>query len=576
MMTIQSFSSNHPLYEDTVTQYGPAYYFITEPIHSLLGLPLTQHGVRFKTAIYWLLCVLCATSIVHRLSGSRSIGLLTGLLTSVHLDKLALEPGHPQELTLFLSLFSLWCVSHANRNSLSLWILSATAVGTVGMIKLNCGFVASLPLLLTCLRALPTTKYWCRWCQKISLILLAILVCLAVGVTMPRIDLQEPIKILACIVPIVLMLSWSAIVYRVGLLIPTRQCTINAVSPFGPVVLTLAFISALFLGWTRWNNTPWTMVYWGMVGQHTTGFAQTFFHPIIASPVPIAVALTLIVSRRNRFALSLMVVFCFVSVVGLTLFTLLKPLEHGLVPRGASQWLSIVGPALSIGLLDFRKRVEKGRIALAGFTALSPWIAFPTPGTQVMIGTVPAILTLGVLLADSIHYSKSITNNRLGFQSLPRMGIAICVGVGISSCVVTAIRWRDGSSLAQPGSEWIHIAPQLAAQERAIADRIRETGAEYLVFDGHTHNRFFFWTKCKPLTAANPTFWPQLLTQRDQQKWQSEIEKCKSLCVLIPLEADLLARGKAESLRQTMRANTQFKEIGSSGWKIGVRRQIDE
>ncbi len=78
------------------------------------------------------------------------IAVFVSAVFHLHLHKLALEPGHPQEWILVLSLAAIWIVvGHGSYK----WLFAAILVGMIGMTKINCGFIFAIPLIVQSLYA---------------------------------------------------------------------------------------------------------------------------------------------------------------------------------------------------------------------------------------------------------------------------------------------------------------------------------------------------------------------------------------------------------------------------------------
>lgn len=531
MMTIKTFLAGQTLYSQTHTQYGPAYYLLTGSLHDVVGIPLTQDGVRLKTVAFWTLSTILAYSILRRLKAAIPISLFFSTLFHLHLNKLALEPGHPQEWILLLSLLSFWYVVGTNRYR---WLLAAIAVGLVGMIKINCGFLFAVPLIIQALFAYKQDR--------------------------------------------------------------AQRYAIYQVFAGGAGVAAIVFVLSLGMGITA------EQFLWGLVGQHR-GFTNDFFHLIPVSKAAVLFGLLCLVAyawsrysvRRGcgeansdidgvRTGGDKTLIFLVLTAVLVAAYQTVSdwwsPLVHGLEPRGASTWLVVIGPALSIWLLRSDEPARSLSPYVIAVTWLAPLMAYPTPGTQLTLGTSFGWIVLGVLAsfccrslatyAAPQNLSTDRTNLRFEAENL-RLLPLMSISLGIMVSVVGWQRWLGYSPIGLRGSEWLRLDPATCEQELQIARAIASTGCERLVFDGHNHNRFYFWTDTEPLTAANPTFWPRMLTIEEQQRIQSVLQENTSLCMVIPPESDALSSERTGAVRASYYEGWEETErIGD--WRVGVRR----
>ena len=62
MLSLASFSAGNPLYDETYTQYGPAFFMLESAFHKVTGLPISHDVTRMKTIGVWLICSLSLTS----------------------------------------------------------------------------------------------------------------------------------------------------------------------------------------------------------------------------------------------------------------------------------------------------------------------------------------------------------------------------------------------------------------------------------------------------------------------------------------------------------------------------------
>jgi hypothetical protein len=530
-MTIKTFLAGETLYSQTHTQYGPAYYLLTGSLHEVLGIPLTQDGVRLKTVAFWSLSTLLVYSILRRLKTAIPIALFFSTLFHLHLNKLALEPGHPQEWILLLSLLSFWYVAGASRYR---WLLAAIAVGLVGMIKINCGFLFAVPLIVQALFAYKQDS--------------------------------------------------------------AQRYAIYQVFAGGAGAAVIVFVLSLGMGITA------EQFLWGLVGQHR-GFANDFFHLIPVSTSAVLFGLLCLgacVWSRNSVrreceetnfgsngdvdvsdkALTLLVLTAVLVAAYQAASDWWSPLVHGLEPRGASTWLVVIGPALSIWLLRSDEPVRSLSPYVIAVTWLAPLMAYPTPGTQLTLGTSFGWVVLGLLASFCFrslanhpspqNFSTDRTKILFGTRNVGLLPL-MSVSLGILVSIVGWQRWLGYSPIGLRGSNWLRLDPVTCKQELEIARAIEKTGCDRLVFDGHNHNRFYFWTDTEPLTAANPTFWPRMLTIEEQKRIQSVLQEDTSVCMVIPPESNALSSERTRAVRASYYQGWEETErIGD--WRVGVRR----
>jgi hypothetical protein len=525
MMTLKTFLQGERLYTQTHTQYGPAYYLLTGSLHDVMGIPLTQDGVRLKTITFWCFATILVYSILRRLQTLPTVAFIFSLLFHLHLHKLALEPGHPQEWILVLSLLSFWLIVGNNRAK---WFLAATLVGMIGMIKINCGLIFAIPLIV---QSLLSTK-------------------------------SNATRITA----VVMVIAGGAI--------------------------SAASICAV----TMAMGIPVEKIFWGLIGQHR-GFANEFFHVVPLSTLSIAYTVlcvlliykawnsNLATSMHNRirhdhwlqwrFGLTLVAV-----VIGAFLVALdwMNPLIHGLEPRGAANWLILVGPVTSLWLLKMESSARPYRLYIVLATFLSPLMAYPTPGTQLSLGTALSWIVFGLIMSASVQglvtklqaiqqgeFSSALCTACARLKLLLPATMVLCLVSGSTAWY----RWFRFSPLKLRGSELLRLDPSIREREFKIAQAIKRTGCTHLVFDGHNHNRFFFWTDLEPLTAANPTFWPRMLTEDEKKRVISSLQASGKVCMVVPPESDFLASDRTKSVRQAF--YNSWQEIEQvDNWKIGV------
>ena len=137
MVSLQQHLKGGALFDDVYSQYGPAWYAIQSTFHRAFSLPVTHDITRFKTIVVWVLASSLAAFVVWNLTKCRTISLGSLLLAFLHLDRLVLEPGHPQELALLCVLAVLAIGTHRNSSVRGLWLLVMSAVVAVAVMTLS-------------------------------------------------------------------------------------------------------------------------------------------------------------------------------------------------------------------------------------------------------------------------------------------------------------------------------------------------------------------------------------------------------------------------------------------------------
>jgi hypothetical protein len=572
MMTLQTYMQGHRLYGETHTQYGPAFYFITAPLHSLLNWPLTQTGVRIKTILLWGLAVWFVHAIVRRMSNSNVAAVATALLALLHLDKLTLEPGHPQEITLICSLLALFLFTRsmyvatdvpASLLSMSSWTIVGFVVGILGLVKLNCGVVVAIPLLLTAaLQSDFGRRFW--WC----LLLVAIGPALLIA-WLAREHFAASLWAL-----------WLAAC--AGLLIHRSIANVKEHSPrslcyFGCVSLGGAMAVATVLGLAMLQGISTVELWFGLVGQHSD-FADFFFRPIgLSAPAFLglvfgigALSTRLVEPFKDvaKFAI-------WVVTATLIAFTAAMPLEHGMHARGAGLFLAWAAPGWIVWFWRNEVGNSPKKLILGLVAILSPLIAFPVSGTQVQVGTLPGLIVIGILLGEYLvalaqqRASDPIVERCLRYPIVRKWIFTCTILTFVSASVVHWVRYAKGQPLGLIGSAYMRLPESIAAEQKAISKAIVQSGASHLLFEGTNHNRFYFWTGVKPLTPANPTFWPVMLVDGERSALADAIDRNERLCVVRVPNYEWLYFDKATEIRDRIEERWEPSEaIGE--WQVGI------
>ena len=583
MLTMQTFFEGHPLYQDTYSQYGPAFYFLQTPIHDWFNVPITHDIVRLKTVLTWLMLIAGFGYLASIATGNRWFGLLAGLLLTLHIDKLALEPGHPQEIIALAGVAALIALSRRASG----WLLVAGILAAfAGITKLNAGVTVALPLLFAA-----------TWSCRASVLNRGILFvtglcCVALPGLLGVVCLLEaingtadaPVKtpLLSAFWPAVLTLSalltWIA-ANRAQPVAELSQKENAAASSQNAVWLVIAgglFGAVVLCAWALSKGNTTNDLVWGLLLQHsfmTKAFVihvlPTPWEVLSASCLAVLVIRCMVMGRQTRWSdgISAFIMgFLLIAIVWIAIDAFF-PMPHGLWNRGAAHVLATVGPLLMP--LVVLQRATRLRVALAMTGCLGPLLAYPTPGTQLTLGTAVIFVGLIVLFHDVLAdaklpvWTKAISVHRV---------IQLVAIVLVLATVTSSLRWLNYESLDQPGCRYVRLESKRAEREKAVAAAIRSTSASTLVFDAQNHDRYFFWTGKKPLTAISPTFWPAMITDWQQKRIGEALDREEQVCV-VKVGKQIQPQYSGE-LRAKIAADFKLiKQIDD--WQIGIRTRSD-
>jgi len=146
MLTQKTLAAGHPLYDQTYTQYGPAYYAWKQLLHAATGLRLSHDSTALFTTATLMAAVLLCAGYVARMTRSLLLTVLACFGVFYLLQVLMYEPGHPQEFCVLLLAAMLFVSTFlvTGRHTGALLGLLGFLVGLLGMTKPNLGVYAAV------------------------------------------------------------------------------------------------------------------------------------------------------------------------------------------------------------------------------------------------------------------------------------------------------------------------------------------------------------------------------------------------------------------------------------------------
>jgi hypothetical protein len=578
MISVRSFLEGKPLYDATYTQYGPAQFAIVGGLHWLTGLPISHDITRLKTLVVWMTAAGLCALIVGRISQSRWGALCAGVLAFLHLERLAMEPGHPQELCLLAMLGVLAASTWLDARWKSVWLWSGIGLlaAVVLATKVNLGVYLTLGIVLA-IAAQRRHGFGQHW-------------------------LTTAIILGACALPWLLMrkylTTWEgaqlATVVTVGITTwwrwereaPAAESLNESVGwrQLAPLV------AALLVGWiglvavALWHGTTWAGMYDGLVGQNLrfAGFVQRL-RPLYPWAAASAVA-ALVVSRSGRRDPLWPAV---ASAVGLVLVAwqdgldTFLPLRSGIYDRGHARLLVSLATPWAAWLLLSRDETASrpfARRMLVAAAVLQPLTAFPIAGTQMAVGSLPLLLILTIAAAEGLRRLAESPDTVLTPDTawwgarLDQVGRLLPWGIGAVLLVRAAwlaLLFSQMQPLDLPGARWLRQPPSSLTEKRELATLLRESSDTFLCVQAG-YCSLYFWSEVEPPTGYNTTVWPYLFGPERQAEIVASLERHSQAAIVFDTNELPPASMKSVVLEYVREHYEPTERVGK--WEIWRKR----
>lgn len=586
LWTLIHHREGHVLYEEVFSQYGPAFYVLDASLRSLIPFAYTTDGQRWQTLIFWIASTVLLLRSVDRLVPRSESQSMTRAYTSTglflfaaiaffwHQEKLALEPGHPQIWCSLLICASIYLTAARYPSRVSIAssvvpLLQGILAGTLFMIKPNVGIFL--------LAAFPSGYLW-SVARASRTHALADAVYTVALIALPWCLMWQQLHAMeAWVLPWIV--STSILGLRLTMAHLHTSSSTSETYESIPSIACLSRISigaglsvAFFVAWSITQDVSLKTLMQGLFGQHGSLLSH-YFHPAIRSPWGwLAVCmftmgfLSLLATNMSRWSrgmnwrLPTRVQWgCFFIIVGPTLISMnlmegVFPLIHGLEPRGCSEAILALSPAIVVGWLVLRlapvtttttnlstvcAMTCSHRIVIATIAAIAafqPLIAYPVPGTQLSLGTLPLVLLLvdGFRIAwvenhfapfySWLKQSKDVVYPRFNPAALRAVGVMIvCVPV-----LISGYRYLSRNSLDLPGAALLRLDDQQSQRIRDCVKTVQESHVDSLAFRWHNRPSWYLWTQLPPPHCQLPPSWTYLLSedlQRQQLQQYGRLER---------------------------------------------------
>ena len=165
-----------------------------------------------------------------------------------------------------------------------------------------------------------------------------------------------------------------------------------------------------------------------------------------------------------------------------------------------------------------------------GVAVLAPLAAFPTPGTQIAVGTIGLWIVIGAAafqIAKESNYF-GITKSIFG----PRISLVFSFVLVLWALMPAWLRWSQRESLGLSGARSLRLNADETQLYRGVVREIQTSGAESIAFTWHNRNSFYGWSNLPPLSPQSPTFWPYLLSAQQQQRVARDLTRFDRVAVI--------------------------------------------
>lgn len=465
LVFVQHVLDGNKPYDGVSTVYGPLYIGYRWLLHGIFGLGCSTDDVRITVWIAWMAnAALCGWLV--RAGGATPLSAITTAGACLfHLFALTNEPGHPQDLAVFVMLLGVlgWARWRDSRPVLAAAVLGACVAGCA-LIKVNLGLFIGLPALILLLSG----TIW-SWGTLVVTVAMPVLLTRAHGSADWRIGL--------CAASIATSLSLFALPRQVTddrrphWAVPHWPVVCGAVLG-GLVVSVIAIGFALLLEATPSGLLRALVV---IPSRFTSEIVLGIRVPREALYSALAALLLLLVSRRFPRIL----VPARLAWFALVLWGALAHLE----------WL--IPYALPFGWLGLGSRDNAARTALVALLPLQPLLVFPVSGTQETLAT----LLLIPLAFWAFEEACASLGERVR-QWSPLIPLAACLFVLMDAGNKWQAMYNSRPPMLLPGVERTRATEFITARAQFLADTVRANADRFLSVRGD--NSVYSWSGLRP------------------------------------------------------------------------------
>jgi hypothetical protein len=545
MLTQKTFFAGHALYDETFTQYGPAYYACKQLLLFITRLPLSHDSTLIFTALSWIGTSLLCAGYVARMTRNVLLTALTLCAVFSVVEALKNEPGHPQELCAVLLAGALFCGAFIKSGRYPGVIpgIIGLLLGLVAMTKSNIGVFATLSMLVSLSNMAPAGK------ARNILFGVSSILALFLPVTLMHHNLPEMAGY--CV------LESGAILFLIiqsGQSRPKDPLSWQALAG-APVGLISGVMACLV--YAKVTGSSFRGIMNGLVLQHI-GFDRTFFiySPFglkdVLLPLGLAVVVCLVIGARNGFWQYWPWMSGVLKIAAVPAATLAQKV---LFVQGAfGHCLPLVSATAHLLPGQPRSLTEVApRYFAVSLAVLSALWGYPVWGSQGLLSTFLLIPVWLVSCADAIRYgSWKSSGADMEYNTLPVCQkdpvvaeaqwrhtaqrtfycatAVILLGLALFRARSAVASYWAAESLGLPGTKLLHIPQKQADFYRRLTEAARTHGRTFYSMPGLCS--LYFWAEEDSPTFLNAGAWIILFKPDQQSKVVEDLQKAPEICII--------------------------------------------
>ena len=537
LLSAREFSAHGNLYDGVYSQYGPAFYVLTDLLQRVLGEPITHSFARWFTLFLWLGTAVFSARIVARFTGSEGLAFFTAAGTFLYLYFVPGEAFHPGSVVMFALAASVYAVfvfiatDRARTAALTAGVVAAVLLLT----KINTGIFYATAVGLWGLHhvAAPRVQRWA------GVVTVAVLLVMAAG-------LMRTLWSEAWVATYLFVFGAGAVALTLVLSVEARFRLRDVAWFPGALTGTAAFILLLI----AWRDTSFAALVRGVLldpirhaGNYSYGVDWRPGTVIFAAgSLALGVAhrwISRIVSAEaaDRLVISLRLAQTAALLVAVAL--LINARVIGAV-------FSFVAPSIWIWVVPLHGATEapgvrSGRQLLALVLLLQYLHAYPIGGIQESWGTFLFFPLVGLGLGEIRRWAGAAPLNRSRWLQIVRAIPVALVAVALVKAGLVAHEVRATHAaridLRLPGAAHLRLPETQRTAYRILTLNAAVHGDVLFSLPGMFS--FNLWADVPPPTGKNTTAWFTLLSERDQRATIAALERAPRACVIA--QHDVLA-----------------------------------